>query len=54
MMTPVFEDLSEKYGSKCTFLKVDVDKAEVRDVSCNVLAFLATHHCTADNPLHRS
>ena len=30
MMTPVFEDLSEKYGENCIFIKVDVDKSEVR------------------------
>ena len=30
MMSPVFEDLSDKYAGKVTFVKIDVDKSEAR------------------------
>lgn len=30
MMSPVFDEFSDKYAGKCLFVKVDVDKSEVR------------------------
>ena len=30
MMSPVFDEFSDKYAGKCVFVKVDVDKSEVR------------------------
>jgi thiol-disulfide isomerase/thioredoxin len=30
MMSPVFDEFSDKYAGRCSFVKIDVDKSEVR------------------------
>ena len=39
MMSSVVEEFSDKYQGRCIFLKIDVDKSEVRPPSGNSLQY---------------
>jgi thiol-disulfide isomerase/thioredoxin len=44
MMTPVFEELSDSYKDTVIFVKVDVDKAEVRGAALTLSMLYSISH----------